>query len=72
MKPTDRYPNTSVISVYQSLWKNMLLVAVGLAWGVGGYFIFTDPSTDWPTKVAGGLLGQPSRQGVHCPQDSWA
>lgn len=56
MKPTDRYPNTSVISVYQSLWKNMLLVAVGLAWGVGGYFIFTDPSTDWPTKVAGGLL----------------
>ena len=41
MKPTDRYPNTSVISVYQSLWKNMLLVAVGLAWGVGGYFIFT-------------------------------
>lgn len=56
MKLTDKYSNTSVISVYQSLWKNMLLVVVGLAWGVGGYFIFTDPYTDWPTKVAGGLL----------------
>lgn len=56
MKLTDNNLNTSEICVYQSLWKGMLLVAVGLAFGVCGYFIFTDPSTDWPTKVFGGIL----------------
>ena len=43
MKHTDIKLHQTEIRIYQSLWKNMLLVAVGLAFGVGGYFYLHRP-----------------------------
>lgn len=45
------------IRIYQSLRKNMLWAILCFVCASGGYFILTDASTSWPTKVLGGVLG---------------
>ena len=45
------------IRIYQSLRKNMLWAILCFVFALGGYFILTDASTSWPTKVLGGGLG---------------
>lgn len=45
------------IRIYQSLRKNMLWAILCFVFASGGYFILTDASTSWPTKVFGGVLG---------------
>ena len=45
------------IRIYQSLRKNMLWAILCFVFALGGYFILTDASTSWPTKVLGGVLG---------------
>lgn len=45
------------IRIYQSLRKNILLAILCFVFASGGYFILTDASTSWPTKVFGGGLG---------------
>lgn len=45
------------IRIYQSLRKNMLWAILCFVCASGGYFILTDVSTSWPTKVLGGVLG---------------
>ncbi|WP_276893063.1 STM3941 family protein [Hallella bergensis] len=44
------------IRIYQSLRKNILLAILCFVFALGGYFILTDASTSWPTKVFGGGL----------------
>lgn len=56
MKQTNRQTNEAEIRIYQSLWKNMLLGILCLAFAVGGYFIIKDEECNLVTKVLGGWL----------------
>jgi len=56
MKQTNRQTNEAVIRIYQSLWKNMLLGILCLAFAVGGYSIIKDEECNLVTKVLGGWL----------------
>ena len=56
MKQTNRQTNEAEIRIYQSLWKNMLLGILCLAFAVGGYSIIKDEECNLVTKVLGGWL----------------
>ena len=55
MKLTDK-TNAEEIRIYQSLWKNALLVAGCLAFSVIGCTIIRDNYCDLATKIIGGWL----------------
>ena len=56
MKPADKRTNEAEIRIYQSLWKNMLLVALCLAFAVVGYMIIRDDDCGLVKKMLGGWL----------------
>lgn len=45
------------IKIYQSLWKNLLLVICCVIFAIGAIFIIADDSCKTMTKVCGGWLG---------------
>lgn len=45
------------IKIYQSLWKNLLLVICCVIFAIGAIFIIADDSCKIMTKVCGGWLG---------------
>ena len=56
MKPADKRTNEAEIRIYQSLWKNILLVALCLAFAVVGYMIIRDDDCGLVKKMLGGWL----------------
>lgn len=56
MTQTYRKADEAEIKIYQSLWKNMLLAILCLAFAVVGYMIIRDDGCDLMTKVLSGWL----------------
>lgn len=56
MKQNNKQTNEAEIRIYQSLWRNMLLGVLCLAFAVGGCMIIKDDYCNLMTKVLGGWL----------------